>query len=104
MEKIFSVSFMAVFISIFFFAVPLFAENNGKKWPVSDQVGMYSYRAKELLGYTSLDGHGKILKRIVIKRDQNNDIIEKIHFDKFNKVTEVSPFLRRLFAGPRVSL
>lgn len=86
MKKLFSISLMAIIAGTFLFTIPSCAQNNVKKWPVSDQVGMYSYRVKELIGYTASDSHGQISKKIVIKRNQNDDIIEKMHFDKFDKV------------------
>ncbi|SMC39035.1 hypothetical protein SAMN02746065_101311 [Desulfocicer vacuolatum DSM 3385] len=54
--------------------------------PVSGQVGMYSYRVKDLLGYTKIDNRGREVKKIVIQRDAQGRIVKKTHFDHNGQV------------------
>jgi hypothetical protein len=70
MKKQFSISLMAIIVGTFLFTIPSYAQDNVKKWPVSDQVGMYSYRVKDLIGYTCSSGHEQVSKKIIIKRNQ----------------------------------
>jgi len=58
-------------------------ENEGYlKSPVSGQVGMYSYRVTDLLGYTKMDSQGQEMKKIVIQRDDQGSVVKKTHYDQ----------------------
>ncbi|MFK5952499.1 MAG: hypothetical protein QM498_05525, partial [Desulfobacterium sp.] len=43
--------------------------------PVSDQVGMYSYRVNDLVEYTKSDPQGQVVKRISIHRDEHGNVV-----------------------------
>ncbi len=58
----------------------------GLKGPVSDQVGMCSYRVKNLVGYIKMDAGGKEVNRIVIERDADGNIVRKVHYDKNGEI------------------
>lgn len=77
----FTLYLMSMILCSLLFNIPAYPENNVRKWPVSTQVGMYSYRAKDLVGYTSLNPEGQIINKIIIKRDPQDEIIKKEHLD-----------------------
>ena len=52
--------------------------------PVSDQVGMYSYRVNDLVEYTKSDPQGQVVKRISIQRDEHGNVVGKTHYNQNN--------------------
>ena len=68
--------------AIFSHFLPAAEEGRETIWPVSDQVGMYSYREKSLVGYTNLKADGKVRNKIEIQRDENGNITGKKHDDE----------------------
>ena len=78
-------------IPMFLWSLPAAGQVNGPFFcpagPVSKQVGMYSYRTRDLQEYTKTDSQGRRVKRISIQRDKHGIIVGKTHYDKNNEIT-----------------
>lgn len=56
------------------------------KYPTAGQVGMYPYRNKGVMGYDVFDSAGQLKRKIIIKRDERENIVEKFQYDASGKL------------------
>jgi hypothetical protein len=75
-----------ILLGAFLSAPSASGDDNKKTYPVSSQVGMYSYRVKGLTGYISKDSKDQIKKTVKIKRNEKGEVIAKTHYNPDGRI------------------
>ena len=77
--------FLPVAALILFFLCVIFGtacqRSRNQPHPMTEQVGMFSYRNAALTGYRQYNNKGTLKKKIIIKRNKQGTIAEKSHYD-----------------------
>ena len=81
-----SVITAAMFFLFLFICQTGFSSQKSIKQPVSKQVGMYLYRCNDVMGYDSFDALGQPKRKVIIKRDESGNMIERTRYDGAEKL------------------